>query len=75
MNKVGHFWGSMGSGGNGWGSHSTRPVPVSYQGDDGCLEALEGVGYNVLGRPVAGSEGKVDQVHIHACMMKALFNL
>jgi len=75
MNKVGHFWGSMGSGGNGWGSHSTRPVPVSYQGDDGCLEALEGAGYNVLGRPVAGSEGKVDQVHIHACMMKALFNL
>mmetsp|Transcript_25312 Transcript_25312/g.31922 ORF Transcript_25312/g.31922 Transcript_25312/m.31922 type:complete len:683 (+) Transcript_25312:98-2146(+) len=75
IENVGHFWGSMGSGGNGWGSHSTRPVPVSYQGDDGCLEALEGAGYNVLGRPVAGSEGKVDQVHIHACMMKALFNL
>lgn len=75
IENVGHFWGSMGSGGNGWGSHSTRPVPISYQGDGGCISALEGKGYNVLGRPVEGSEGKVDQVHVHACMMKNLFNL
>lgn len=75
IENVGHFWGTMGSGGNGWGSHSTRPVPVSYAGDDGCLEALEGKGFKVLGRDVEGSPGKVDQVHIHACMMKALFGL
>jgi alkaline phosphatase len=73
--NVAHFWGSMGSGGNGWGSHSTRPVPISYGGDDGCLEALEGKGFKVLGRDVAGSPGKVDQVHVHACMMKNLFGL
>ena len=75
METVGHFWGSMGSGGNGWGSHSTRPVPISYQGDDGCLSALEGAGFHVLGYQVEGSEDKVDQVHVHACMMKALFAL
>ncbi len=63
----------MGSGGNGWGSHSTRPVPISYAGDDGCLKALEGKGFNVLGRPVEGAPGKIDQVHVHACTMKNLF--
>lgn len=72
---VGHFWGSFGSGGNGWGSHSTRPVPMSYDGDNGCVEALMGAGYKVLGKDVAGAPDKIDQVHIHACMMKALFAL
>lgn len=75
IQNVGHFWGATGGGGNGWGSHSTRPVPISYDGDDGCLHALEGAGYQVLGKDVVGSDGKVDQVHIHACMMKALFAL
>ena len=75
IQTVGHFWGAVGSGGNGWGNHSTRPVPIHYDGDDGCLKALEGAGYKVLGRDVVGSDGKVDQVHIHACMMKALFGM
>ncbi len=75
IETVAHFWGTLGSGGNGWGSHSTRPVPISYDGDDGCLKALEGKPYNVLGREVAGSSGKVDQVHVHACMLKNLFAL
>jgi alkaline phosphatase len=75
IENVAHFWGAFGSGGNGWGSHSTRPVPISYNGDDGCLKALEGAGYQVLGRPVEGSPGKVDQVHVHACMLKNLFNI
>lgn len=69
---VGHFFGPRGSGGNGWGSHSTRPVPLFYAGDDGCLDALLGKGYQVEGRDVAGSPGKVDQVHLHACMQKHL---
>jgi alkaline phosphatase len=73
--NVGHFWGVWGTGGNAWGSHSTRPVPVYYQGDDGCVEALMGAGYTVLGREVAGIEGKIDQVHLHACMLKNLFGL
>jgi len=73
IENVGHFWGPRGSGGNGWKSHSARPVPIGYMGDDGCLEKLEGKGYQVLGQDVAGSPGKVDQVHVHACMMKNLF--
>lgn len=73
--NVGHFWGARGAGGNGWGSHSTRPVPLYYSGDGGCIEKLIGKGYEVLGRDVAGIPGKIDQVHIHACMMKNLFGL
>lgn len=72
---VGHFWGPPGSGGNGWGSHSSRPVGLYYMGDDGCVEALEGKPYQVLGREVEGSDEKIDQVHLHACMLKALFGL
>jgi alkaline phosphatase len=75
INNVGHFWGPVGSGGNGWGSHSTRPVPLYYEGDDGCIEQLMGKGYQVLGREVRGVPLKVDQTHIHACMMKNLFGL
>jgi hypothetical protein len=72
---VGHFWGPRGAGGNGWGSHTTRPVPLYYAGDDGCLELMDGKGYQVLGRTVAGSPGKIDQTHIHACMLRNLFGL
>eukprot|EP00339_Tiarina_fusa_P012873 CAMPEP_0117001948 /NCGR_PEP_ID=MMETSP0472-20121206/3775_1 /TAXON_ID=693140 ORGANISM="Tiarina fusus, Strain LIS" /NCGR_SAMPLE_ID=MMETSP0472 /ASSEMBLY_ACC=CAM_ASM_000603 /LENGTH=754 /DNA_ID=CAMNT_0004702121 /DNA_START=45 /DNA_END=2309 /DNA_ORIENTATION=+ len=75
LEQVAHFWGPRGSGGNGWGSHSTRPIPLSYMGDDGCLEQLMGAPYRVVGKEVAGSPGKVDQVHVHACMYKNLFGL
>ena len=73
--NVGHFWGARGSGGNGWGYHSTRPVPLYYMGDGGCLEGLEGSGYQVMGKNVEGTKGMVDQVHLHACMSKNLFGL
>lgn len=73
--NVGHFWGPRGSGGNGWGSHSTRPVPVAYGGDDGCIEALMGAPYQVVGKEVAGIPDKIDQIHLHACMLKNLFGL
>jgi alkaline phosphatase len=75
ISNVGHFWGARGSGGNGWGSHTTRPVPLFYGGDGGCIDKLTGKGYQVLGREVAGVPGKIDQVHIHACMLKNLFGL
>jgi alkaline phosphatase len=75
IENVGHFWGPRGSGGNGWGSHSTRPVPISYGGDDGCIEALLGTPFQVVGKEVDGSPGKIDQVHVHACMLKNLFGL
>jgi alkaline phosphatase len=75
IDEVGHFWGARGSGGNGWGSHSTRPVPIFYGGDSGCIEALTGAGFQVVGREVQGTPGKIDQMHLHACMMKNLFAL
>ena len=75
IKEVGHFWGPRGSGGNGWGSHSTRPVPLSYAGDDGCIEALMGANFQVLGREVKGAPEKIDQMHLHACMLKNLFGL
>ena len=75
IENVGHFWGPRGSGGNGWGSHSTRPVPVAYGGDDGCIEALLGAPFQVLGKEVQGVPGKIDQMHLHACMLKNLFGL
>ena len=75
IEAVAHYWGAAGSGGNGWGSHSTRPVPIFHQGDGGCIDAFEGKGYQVLDKQVVGSEGKIDQVHLHACMMKNLFGL
>jgi len=73
--NVGHFWGPAGSGGNGWSWHTTRPVPLSYMGDNGCIESLTGSGFQVMGRQVQGSEDKIDQVHLHACMAKNLFGL
>lgn len=75
IQSVGHYWGPPGSGGNGWSWHTTRPVPLSYAGDNHCIEALTGAGFQVNGRQVAGSEGKIDQVHLHACMARNLFGL
>lgn len=54
------------------------PVPVSYQGDslaangETCIDALKGAGFNVAGKTVRGSPGKIDQIHLHACMFKNL---
>jgi hypothetical protein len=73
--KVGHFWGPAGSGGNGWGSHTTRNVPIYYAGDNSCIERMQGKGYQVVGRDVAGVPDKIDQTHIHACMLRNLFGL
>jgi alkaline phosphatase len=73
--SVGHFWGPYGSGGNGWGSHTTRPVPIYYEGDNGCLEQFVGKNFTVLGKQVRGTPGKLSQSHVHACMLKNLFGL
>eukprot|EP00967_Tisochrysis_lutea_P144219 scaffold269003_cov30-Tisochrysis_lutea.AAC.3 len=76
IQEVGHFWGAEEDGGNAWGSHSAMPVPISYAGDTGdCLKKMEGKSYWVAGREVRGIPDKVDQVHVHACMRKALFGL
>ena len=75
IQNVAHFWGPDGAGGNGWGSHSKRPVPLYYMGDGGCIEALMGKGFQVVGREVSGVDGKIDQMHLHACMLKNLLGL
>ena len=75
IQNVGHFWGPAGSGGNGWSWHTTRPVPLSYMGDNGCIDSLTGSGFQVIGHQVQGNENKIDQVHLHACMAKNLFGL
>lgn len=54
IEAVQHFWGPAGSGGNGWGSHSNRPIPLFYSGDEGCIKKFKGKGYQVVGREVAG---------------------
>ena len=69
----GHYWGSDPSEKYGWGTHTTRPVPVYYQGDGGeFLEEAAGTGYTAYGKEVAGVDGFVDQVHIAQAMYSAL---
>lgn len=59
IDEVGHYWGVEEDGGNAWGSHSCKPVPISYQGDNGCLTRMEGADYTVVGKTVKGRPGKV----------------
>lgn len=75
VQNVGHFWGPRGGGGNAWGQHTSRPLPLAYMGDDGCIEQFVGKGYQVVGRQVEGSNGKIDHVHLHACMLRSLLGL
>jgi alkaline phosphatase len=76
IDMVGHFWGAEEDGGNAWGSHSAKPVPIYYGGDSGdCIKKLESKSYWVSGYEVRGSPEKIDQAHLYACMFKALFGL
>ncbi len=62
---AGHYWGSDEEVKYGWGTHTTRPVPVYYQGaGTEAFEALAGEGYQAYGKEVEGVDGFVDQVHI-----------
>lgn len=72
IDQVGHFWGVEEDGGNAWGSHSSKPVPLSYGGDNGCINKMKGRGYKVFGKEVRGSPDKIDQVHVHDCAFAAL---
>jgi alkaline phosphatase len=76
MANVSHFWGPRGSGGNGWAWHTSRPVPLFHRGDEDCIDSLVGKGFQVLGRDVAAtSPNKVDQMHLHACLLKHMLAL
>ena len=61
----GHFWGSDPEVKYGWGTHTTIPVPVYYEGDGAeLLDALEGEGFTSYGEEIPGIPGHVDQTHL-----------
>ncbi|MGD1805461.1 alkaline phosphatase [Dapis sp. BLCC M126] len=61
----GHFWGSDPEVKYGWGTHTTIPVPVYYEGAGSeLLDALEGEGFTSYGEEIPGIPGYVDQTHL-----------
>ena len=68
----GHYWGSDPNEKYGWGTHTTRPVPVYYQGvGSEFFEEVTGEGYEAYGEEVAGVDGFIDQVHIGEAQFNA----
>lgn len=69
----GHFWGSNETIKNGWRTHTTRPVPVYFQGTDSELIAdFQGSGYKAYGTQVAGVGNYIDQVHLGHAQLEAI---
>ena len=69
----GHYWGSDPNEKYGWGTHSTRPVPVYYQGAGiEYLDNAVGQGFESYGQEVPGIDGYIDQVHIGEAQFEAL---
>ena len=63
--STGHFWGSDENVKNDWATHTTRPVPVYYQGDGSeLIAAYEGGSYQAYGETVEGVANFIDQVHL-----------
>jgi alkaline phosphatase len=70
---AGHFWGSNASVKNGWSTHTSRPVPVYFQGADSeIISTFEGSGYKVDGHQVAGVDTFIDQTHLGTVQRQAL---
>jgi alkaline phosphatase len=70
---AGHFWGSQATIKNGWSTHTTRPVPVYFQGADSeIINTFEGSGYKVDGHQVAGVDTLIDQTHLGTVQRQAL---
>ena len=71
--KAGHFWGSNPKIKYGWGNHSSRPVPVYYQGKGAeILTNSIGKGFQLYGYKIPGIQGLVDQIHIYQTQRKAV---
>ncbi|WP_253274266.1 esterase-like activity of phytase family protein [Myxosarcina sp. GI1] len=69
----GHYWGSDPNEKYGWGTHTTRPVPVYYQGAGSeYLDNAVGQGFESYGQQVPGIDGYIDQVHIAEAQFNAL---
>lgn len=70
---AGHFWGSNATIKNGWSTHTSRPVPVYFQGADSeIISTFEGSGYEVDGHQVAGVDTFIDQTHLGMVQRQAL---
>jgi len=74
--KVGHFWGTTttlkdGSTGigDGWWTHTQRPVPLYYQGaDSNLIQEFVSTGIEAYGTVINGVPGMVDQAHVAKAM-------
>lgn len=67
--EVGHYWGADPAVKYGWGTHTSTPVPVYYQGAGS--EVLDGSiaqGYNAYGYDVPGLPNHIDNTHIYEAM-------
>lgn len=72
VSASGHYWGSDPNEKYGWGTHTTRPVPVYYEGvGSEFFEEVTGEGYEAYGEEVAGVDGFIDQVHIAEAQFNA----
>jgi len=78
--KVGHFWGttttlkdgSKGMG-DGWWTHTQRPVPIYAQGEGSeLLQEFVSTGIEAYGTVIKGVPGMIDQAHVAEVMEAAL---
>lgn len=67
--QVGHYWGADPAVKYGWGTHTSFPVPVYYQGaGSDVLDSLIGQGYNAYGYDIPGLPSHIDNTHIYDAM-------
>ena len=72
---AGHFWGSDPAVKNGWNTHTTRPVPVYYQGADSeIIDTFKGSNYAAYGKDVVGVSNFIDQTHLGKVQIQSLNN-
>ena len=77
---AGHFWGTtttLADGttdiGDGWWTHTQRPVPVYYQGEGSeVVDVFTSTGIAAYGTVIDGVPGLIDQAHIAEAMDAAL---
>ncbi|MDC0833929.1 Alkaline phosphatase [Geitlerinema sp. FC II] len=70
---AGHYWGDDPSVKYGWGTHTTFPVPVYYEGAGSeILDSAIGSGYTAYGYDVPGLPNHIDNTHIYQAMRGAV---
>jgi len=77
---AGHFWGTetklidgQTGIGDGWWTHTQRPVPVYYQGEGSeVVDLFTSTGVSAYGTVINGVPGMIDQAHIAEAMEAVL---